>query len=278
MKTALATAAILVLALTAFNNVQTTSAQTDSTVFIKPNGIVEGTNQIHKQADTYTLTGNLSGSIQIQRSNIILDGGGYTIQGNGSGTAFDLPNGSGADPSRARINNVTITNFRIANFTAGISCTNSKNNLFDNNYITGCDSGIFVMGSENNLITSNTFENNANAISINYCKGTASVITKNNLINNDIIVWLSTVPVIERNYYSNYTAKYPDAKEINATGIWDTPYETGWAVDTQPLVHRIEANPIPEMPIWSVFPLILFTVLLTAFLKQKKKEKSEDVK
>ncbi|XHH08474.1 MAG: right-handed parallel beta-helix repeat-containing protein [Candidatus Bathyarchaeia archaeon] len=272
MKNALATASILVLALAVFINVQTVSAQNDSTVFIKPDGSVKGTNQILKQADTYTLTGNLSGSIQIQRSNIILDGGGYTIEGNGSGSAFDLSNGSGADPSRARINNVTITNFCITNFAAGISCTNSKNNVFDNNYITGCDSGIFVIGSENNLITSNTFENNANAISIDYCKGTASVITKNNLINNDIIVWLSTAPVIERNYYSNYTAKYPEAKEINATGIWDTPYETGWAVDTQPLVHIIEANPIPEIPSWSVFPLILFTVLLTAFLKHKKRK------
>lgn len=169
--------------------IQPIKAQTLENIFINPDGSVTGTSSIQRNGNNYTLKGNILGNIQVQKNNIVIDGAGYTIQGNGTGTGFDLSNGSGGDPSRA-INNITITNLEIVNFGTGVYTANSKNNVFHRNYIANCDCGLLLMGSQNNRITSNTFENNLNAISIDYCKGEASVITENNLINNDIIVWV----------------------------------------------------------------------------------------
>lgn len=262
---------VFLLLLLCLSTIQSIKAQTLENIFINPDGSVTRTSNIQRNGNNYTLTSNILGSIQVQKSNVIIDGAGYTIQGSGTGTGFDLSNGSGGDPSRASINNVTIMNTQIVNFTAGIYSTNSKDNIFTQNYIANCDSGILVMGGENYLITANTFENNANAISIDYSKGTASTITKNNLLNNDIIVWMSTKPVIELNYYSNYTAKYPAAKEIGDTGVWDTPYRSKWSVDTKPLVHRITENMIPELQTWTIFLLAVPMVLMVVYSKIFKK-------
>jgi nitrous oxidase accessory protein NosD len=38
------------------------------------------------------------------------------------------------------------------------------------------------------------------------------------------------------NYWSDYEEKYPDAEEIDTTGIWDTPYRIGRDNDNYPLM------------------------------------------
>jgi hypothetical protein len=58
------------------------------------------TTAIQRNGKIYTLTANISGGIQVQKSNIVLDGAGYTVQGNEAGRGFDLSNSVGEDPSR----------------------------------------------------------------------------------------------------------------------------------------------------------------------------------
>jgi hypothetical protein len=41
------------------------------------------------------------------------------------------------------------------------------------------------------------------------------------------------------NYWSDYEEKYPDAEEIDSTGIWDTPYSIDDEEDIYPLVMPI---------------------------------------
>ena len=45
----------------------------------------------------------------------------------------------------------------------------------------------------------------------------------NNFINSTIFVDLAKPPIVDRNYWSNYTAEYPNATEVDNSGIWDTP-------------------------------------------------------
>jgi hypothetical protein len=92
------------------------------TIYIRSDGTVEGTEKIQRNGDIFTLTGNISGGIQVQKSYIVLDGAGYTVQGNGdvSWRGIDLSNNRGSDPSRPEISNVTIKNMRIVNFDRGI--------------------------------------------------------------------------------------------------------------------------------------------------------------
>src|SRR5665647_1823775 len=80
-------------------------AQTTS-IYISSDGSIVGTNNIQRNGDLYILTGNISGGIAIQKSNIIIDGAGYTLEGYG-GTGIDLTNNLTEVPSSREIWNVT---------------------------------------------------------------------------------------------------------------------------------------------------------------------------
>ena len=54
-------------------------AQSVSNIVINPDGSVTGTNNIQQIENTYTLTSNISGNIQVQKSNIILNGSGLLL-------------------------------------------------------------------------------------------------------------------------------------------------------------------------------------------------------
>ena len=62
-----------------------------SNIYINADGEVVGTNNIQRNGDLYVLKGNISGGIAVQKSNIIIDGAGYTLEGHG-GTGIDLTN------------------------------------------------------------------------------------------------------------------------------------------------------------------------------------------
>jgi parallel beta-helix repeat protein len=169
-KTALVLILTICLLLVTFTTVEVTKAQ--EPIYIRADGSVEGTDKIHRNGEIYTLTGNISGGIEVQKSYIVLDGAGYTVQGNGTGVGIDLSNNRGSDMSRPKISNVTLENLQIVNFDQGIGHVNTSNNTIVGNYIADCFTGINVMGSPNNfLIKNNTIANNINGISIAYSGG-----------------------------------------------------------------------------------------------------------
>lgn len=205
------------------------------------------------------------------------------FRGNGAGRGLDLSNGSGEDPSRTPSSNVTVKNLRIVDFNHGIDNANANNNTFIGNYVANCEDGFWIGGSANNTIFYNTIKDNVNGISINYAGGN-NVITENNMINSEvksnnvIIVWLSPEPTVDRNYWSDYLTKYPNAKEIDSSGIWDTPYNFGGRADNHPLMKPVTISDsslptptpsptststptpspsIPEFPSWMILALLV---------------------
>jgi len=60
---------------------QNEEVKAQSSIYIRADGNVEGTNNIQRQDDTYPFTGNVSGEIKVQRRNFVLDGAGFTLQG-----------------------------------------------------------------------------------------------------------------------------------------------------------------------------------------------------
>jgi hypothetical protein len=262
--------------------VESAKSQFLGSVYISDNGSVVGTDTIQRSGNIYTLTANISGGIQVQKSNIVIDGAGYAIEGNGEGDGIDLSNGRGQDPSRTEINNVTIKNLKILNFYYGVDNANTNNNTFIGNYIENCQSSLWIIGSLNNIITYNTM-NNA-SIAINYAG--SNDITKNNFINCWVMVWLSTQPIVDGNYWSDYTTRYPDAKEIGNTGVWDTPYAY-WenSVDNHPLMKPIagsvndtpdgagEIEPFPTLLVIAVAVTTVAVVAigLSVYFKKRKR-------
>lgn len=243
-------------------NFEFVEAQFLRSVYINPDGSVTGTSNIQRDGNVYTLTGNISGGIQVQKSYIVIDGAGYTIEGKGEGIGLTLSSSRAQDDSRIQINNVTIKNLRIVNC-FGIDNENTHNNTFVGNYIANCDTGFWITGSSNNTLINNTVKDCTNGISINY--GSSNVITENNIINNRLSIWLAPEQKVDRNYWSDYTRKYPNAKEIGSSGIWDTPYDYGGSMgnytDEHPLTKPIGVpsnDENPTKPATEPFPTALF--------------------
>ncbi len=266
------------------------------TIYIRPDGEVEGTDKIQRDGDSYIFTGNIYDEIVVERDNIIIDGNGHTLQGFGGGNGF----------SWNSVNNVTVKQTNIKDFEFGIFLlTSYDSNIIENTAANNSLAGIFLVDSENssvlgNFVTNNWIgigleievnfnrivgnkivgnsadgifvndQSNHNSITENYIADNAggiyigplpcadNFIVHNNFINNanHQAIIASMEPAINTwddgypsggNYWSNYTTRYPDAQEVDDSGIWDAPYVIdGDNQDNYPLMEPwTPPSPIP---------------------------------
>jgi len=169
---------------------------------------------LHRDGDTYTLTGDINCSIVIQRDGIVLDGAGYAIQGNGDSSGVWLQ-----DRSNIVIKNLNIRNFRvgiefslnyyspeinencsildntITDNTYGISLAQSSKCYVAGNYITDNTNGAGVYGSD--IFRNNRFERNQYDI-LDNGYGDNDMDTSNTIDGKPIYYWVNqrdrTVP------------------------------------------------------------------------------------
>jgi parallel beta-helix repeat protein len=125
-------------------------------IYIRNNGDVQpGTSLIEKTDNIYKLTGNIvNHTIDIQCDNIVLDGEGYSIQGNASRIKGydDGNNGILIDGQK----NVMIKNINFEQGETGIRITNSSNiTIIANSFSDGIYTGITLQGSTEILIENN---------------------------------------------------------------------------------------------------------------------------
>jgi len=143
---------LLTSMLTLAFNIQ--SAKASGTIYIRASGVVEGTDKIQRDGDTYTFTDNIYESIVIERDNIVVDGAGYTLQGTGDGNIF-------YDGIRLwGRSNVTIRNIEVTNFYYGIFLIYSRNNTLSGNTASNNKRGLDLFSSPNNTLDGNTVSDN----------------------------------------------------------------------------------------------------------------------
>jgi len=71
----------------------------------------------------------------------------------------------------------------------------------------------------------------------------------------------------EGNYWSDYTARYPNATEVDDSDIWNTSFFINeYNIDHYPLMEPIQV--IPEFPSWMILPLIMILTLAVIVLKK----------
>jgi parallel beta-helix repeat protein len=132
-------------------NIQRVEAS--GTIFIRADGSFEPSTAPISTIDnvTYTFTDNIYDEVVVERSNITIDGNGTTLQGSGSGNGFYC----------SGINNVTIKNTNIKNFSYGILLDSSSNNsIVGNNITANNELGIWLYSSSNNSIVGNNLTAN----------------------------------------------------------------------------------------------------------------------
>jgi parallel beta-helix repeat protein len=291
---------VLVLLSTAVFGGFVRPAVAEETIYIRADGSIEGTTAISTVDNiTYTFTDNINDMIYVERSNIIIDGAGYTLQAIGI-MSFGF--------SLSQVNNVTIKNTNIKDFafTGIVLAESSSNNIIANNITANEMDGIALgPSSNNNNISGNTITNNGNVGIRLEGASSNNIITANNVANNDDGIVLAgssnnnsiiannmtandndgirlegssnntiyhnniidngiQVNIVvdgssdwddgaKGNYWSDYESRYPNATEVDGSGIWDTPYVIdGSNQDNYPI--------IPEFPTWTL-TLLLFILL-----------------
>ncbi len=205
---------------------------------IRSDGSVDPTTApIQRNGEIYTLMDDIFGySIVIERDNVVLDGGDYTLQGYGNSTGIFIRNQ----------NNVTVTKMEIRDFNYGIRLQNgnlgiellgntitathrsiyiatSSHNRIHGNNITLNDKGIHIVYPGNNSIVGNSITNNNefgvlleetgdNIISENYIARNSDGILLNDSPNNSIIG-----NTIKENY--QWTIRFEDHNARNNNNI-----------------------------------------------------------
>jgi len=147
------------------------SPATAQPITINPDGSLNPTSApINRNGSLYTLTSDLSIPIDVKSSNIILDGKGYTMVGDGSTVAIEL-----------ECVNVTVQNFRIVDWKCGVLGV-YDNNTVKNCVITQCSDYAIKIYAQYYLIIGNDIENNVGAILIG--PGGLNYIAGNKIVDN----------------------------------------------------------------------------------------------
>jgi len=149
--------------------------------------------------------------------------------------------GDGVILNYASNNQITKNNIN-SNGGAGIRLSYSNQNTVSGNYITRNQKGIYLLRSaDNNTVTENNIADQD--VGISFHTSSSNLIYHNNFVNNtkqvDDASWgqpqFPGVPLPSENtwdngypnggnYWSNYAEEYPDAEELEDSGIWATPY------------------------------------------------------
>ena len=156
----------------------------------------------------------------------------------------------------------------------GIILYASSNNTIAGNNVRSNKNGIRVYGwASNNNITENDITENENGIVLDGdVTNTNNLFYHNNFVGNAVHVAIigGGHPVnvwdngSEGNYWDDYLEKYPNATEIDGTGIWDTPY----VIDEN---NQDNYPIVPEFPSLLILPIFMMAALVAAILYIKER-------
>ena len=183
----------------------------DHSIEITANGEVNGTDKIQRSGNVYTFTGDIVGNIVVFRNGIVVDGAGYTLQGNGNLTGIWFQ-----DKNNVEIKNLHIRNFRSGiQFTYGMLMQGCTGITLSGNTITDNEYGItFWLFSHSNNLLGNTIANNTYGIYINHSPN--NTFRNNQLTNNKYNFWVTSETSVQMTYFINdiYTSNTINGKPI----------------------------------------------------------------
>jgi parallel beta-helix repeat protein len=103
------------------------------------------------------------------------------------------------------INNISGNVMINSSYAIGLS--ESSDNVITDNYMGANEYAVYIVSSSNNTIFHNSFEFN----------------TYQGFSFDSVNVWDDGYPS-GGNYWGDYQTRYPEAQELDSSGIWNTPY------------------------------------------------------
>jgi parallel beta-helix repeat protein len=272
------------------------------TIFIQPDGtIYPDTAPIQRSGNIYTFTDNIYAAIKILKSNIVLDGSGYTLSGPFNGNSTDIwVIGTGPDPNsldkytigidlgNRSVNGITIENLNIENFSIGMYIW-TQNNTVTRNSVSDNIVGLLISGS-NATLSRNYISDNLRGVFMGFNTGVIPddiMVFQNDFEKNKIQLsgcQCKTFNVSEPphnwdngkqgNYWSDY-----NGSDANHDGIGDTPYKIDmldrdrFPLMQSPIKPPVLTSKIPTETIILVIsaPAVLFAVFFTVKRRRKLK-------
>lgn len=278
---------------------------TRTTIFIRPDGSINPANvPIQRNQDTYTFTGNIYDPILIQKSNIIIDGAGYSligplnetqkqaqqILGIGPNATITVPYIIGID-FEDTVSGVTIKNLNINWFSIGAYIRTTNNTLVSNSASDNIV-GVLLSGSGNN-ITMNYIADNRQGLFFGFEQINGSAgnipsdirINENSFVTNEMQLsgcvcevynFSQTRHAWDYNGKGNYWSDY-NGTDTNGDGIGDTYYIIDLLnYDRYPLIESPAKQPMPpaQFPIeWIGLAIAIIAVVIIAFIVIRQRRK-----
>jgi nitrous oxidase accessory protein NosD len=212
--------------------------------------------------NVYSLTNDINGTITVNNNNMLLDGNNHRLTvpsiftygitlgyvSNVTVANFAITGGAKGIDIRGTANTVannTITNadngfYSLSQPTAAIALTDASSTVIAGNKLKSCRVGLILYSGQskqcsNNQIVGNNFIDCSTAIIV--YDSSNNRFCHNNFFNNNILLQDSgyygySLPSFNiwdddhqfGNYWSDYLVRYPNATEIDTSGVGDTPY------------------------------------------------------
>lgn len=166
----------------------------NSTIYIRADGSIEGTDKILRDVDVFIFSDNVTGPIFIEKDNVVVDGAGYTIiEEEGRGIVLSERNNVTVKNVKIEIDGgygiylVNSTNCIVSwNSIVGdgynINLWRSFNNTLEGNTVTNAFRGILIYDSFNNTVTGNIVTDSVVGIELHDC---INNVFRNNQMNNN---------------------------------------------------------------------------------------------
>ena len=196
------------------------------TIYIRADGSIDPPTAPLATADniTYTLTDNiLYTTLSVERDNIVVNGAGHTIQGDGYSDGIYFVGRSNVTINGFEIrtcfnavlawnsSHCTIAGNNITNNHAAIWVINMSASIIRNNRMIANSHALEIVVSSENTIAENTMTNNF-FIGIDFAYSSDNIVTENNITSNNVTsnnvginLWSSNKTVVRNNIIENFT-------------------------------------------------------------------------
>ncbi len=172
---------VLLIVVSYIAGIQTVNSRSPEPFYIYADGSIGGSIGVQRNGDVYTFTSDITGALVVQKDNIVIDGAGYTLQGQNS-KGIDLTERTNVTIKNAHIDldlgfcislrNATkcvikdsiifgINSSQTLGFSSSwfgpiaIDLSFSSGNTFERNTISKCYTAFHISWSSNNIIANN---------------------------------------------------------------------------------------------------------------------------